>query len=305
MKSLITVILCLLSVPIASCIGDGECDCSGNEVKNLKEVSFKGFIYPDKSVKSSATIPSGIRAVVIAYQSGDNPVSKSCYPATPLSVVSDQNGNLLIESENPLLMPVGNYDFYAFSSNSGNKEGFELKAGKLSGLTNGKDYLWAAKKETSVNSSTYVTFDFIHKCTAIVLNFFAGNGVDSLFVTNVLAAKSSDTGELLLSSGEITPSRTLSTIMEKVAVFENTCQWIMIPLSGIAELPLIIDAVVKIGKSTEYKRFKTSLQIENNKFMAGTLYKYMIIIDTESITLGNTVISEWAGICLENIYARE
>lgn len=305
MKSRITAILLLLSLPVISCIDDDECDCCGNESEEMKSVSFNGVINSANTVKSSMTITSGIRAVIIAYESGDNPVSKSCYPATPLTVVSDQNGNLLFENERSLLMPVGNYDFYSISLNSHSHEKFELEDGKLKGLINGRDYLWAAQKEMVINNSTNVTFDFRHKAVSIVLNFLAGNGIDSLCVTNVLAAMSQGEGELLLSSGEIAPSLALSSRMEKVEVFKNTCRWIMLPLSGVSELPIIIEAYIHTGDRAELKRFVTSLPIENKNFSAGTLYKYLIQIEAESLSLGNTVVSEWAGICLDNIIVRE
>lgn len=305
MKSFITAILLLLSLLAISCIDEDECDCQKNELKMMKSISFKGVLYQDKAVKSSMAIPSGIRAVIIAYESGDNPVSKSCYPATPLIVVSDQNGNLLSENKKSLLMPVGNYDFYSISLNSDNQEKLEIESGRLKGLINGKDYLWAAKKEMVVNHSINIAFDFTHKATAIVLNFFAGDGIDSLCVTTVLAAKSIDGGEMLLSSGEITPSRSLSDRMEQVEIFDNSCRWIMLPLSGVTELPLVIEAVLKTGDGVEFKRFVTSLPIENKKYAAGTLYNYTILVDAESLSLGNTAISEWATICLDNIFVKE
>lgn len=305
MKAQITAILLLLSLPVMSCIDEDECDCCGNESEKLKSVSFKGVINSDNSVKSSMTIPSGIRAVIIAYESGDNPASKSCYPATPLTVVSDQNGNLLIENEIPLLMPVGSYDFYAISLNSDNQEKFGLEAGKLRGLINGTDYLWTTKKEMVINNSTNVTFDFRHKAVAIELDFFAGNGIDSFSVTNVMAAMSIEGGELLLSSGEITPSVALSSEMEKVKVSKNRCRWIMLPLSGVSELPLIIEVFLRTGDRDELKRFVSSLPIENRNYKAGTLYRYLINIEAESLSLGNATVSEWAGVCLDNIIVRE
>lgn len=305
MKSQITAILLLLSLPVVSCIDEDECDCCGNELKRMKSISFNGVINSDNAVKSSMTIPSGIRAVIIAYESGDNPASKSCYPATPLIVVSDQNGNLLIESECPLLMPVGSYDFYAVSINSDNQEKFGLEAGKLRGLINGTDYLWATKKEMVINNSTNVTFDFRHKAVAIELDFFAGNGIDSLSVINVLAAMSVEGGELLLSSGEITPSASLSSGMGKVGVYRNTCSWIMLPLSGVSELPLIIEASLRAGDKTELKRFVTTLPIENRNYKAGTLYRYLIQVEAESLSLGNATVSEWVGVCLDNIIVGE
>ncbi|MDD3033327.1 MAG: fimbrillin family protein [Bacteroidales bacterium] len=304
MKFQITAIL-ILSLSVISCIDEDGCDCCDKESEKMKSVSFKGVVNSDNAVKSSMTIPSGIRAVIIAYESGDNPASKSCYPATPLKVVSDQYGNLLIENETPLLMPVGNYDFYAISLNSDNQEKFEFESGKLKGLINGTDYLWATKKEVVINNTTNVTFDFRHKAVAIELDFFAGNGIDSLSVTSILASMSIEGGELLLSSGEITPSIALSSRMERVEIFKNTCRWIMLPLSGVRELPLKIEAYLRTGDRGELKRFVTSLPIENRKYTAGTLYKYLIQVEAESLSLGNTAVTEWTGICLDNMIVNE
>lgn len=305
MKFQITAILLLLCLSVISCIDDDKCDCCGKDSEEMKSVSFKGGINSANSVKSSKTIPAGIRAVILAYESGDNPVSKSCYPATPLSVVSDQSGNLVIENESPLFMPVGNYDFYAISLNSDNREKFKFDAGKLEGLTNGTDYLWATKKEIVIKNSTNVTFDFTHKAVAIELDLFAGDGIDSLYVTNFLTSMSVDGGELLLSSGEITPSLALSSMMIKVEVTNNTCRWIMLPLSGISELPIIIEAILQKGDGVESKRFASALPIVNKNYTAGRLYKYLIQVDADSLSFCNTSVSEWAGISLDNIIVRE
>lgn len=305
MKSQITAILLLLFLPVISCIDDDKCDCCGKDSEEMKSVSFKGVIFSAISVKSSKTIPAGIRAVILAYESGDNPVIKSCYPATPLTVISDQNGNLVIENESPLFMPVGNYDFYAISINSGNQEKFEFDAGKIKGLMNGTDYLWATKKEIVINNSTNVTFDFIHKAVAIELDFIAGNGIDYLYITNVQTAMSADGGELMLSSGEITPSLALSSLMKKLDVINNTCRWIMLPLSGLSELPIIIEAILQKGDKVESKRFATSLPIVNRNYKAGTLYKYFIQVEADSLSFGNTAVSEWAEISMDNIIVRE
>ncbi|MEA5005969.1 hypothetical protein SDC9_132325 [bioreactor metagenome] len=305
MRSIVTAMFFLISLPIISCIEDDECKCSVNNSKTMTSVTFKGVIDPDTAVKSSMTIPSGIRAIILAYESGDNPVNKSCYPATPLTVISDQNGNLLIENEPSLFMPVGNYDFYAISSNSHYYEEFEIKNGKLRGLKNGKDYLWATKKEMLVNNSTKVTFEFAHKAVAIVINFFAGHGVDSLLITNVSVSKSLEDGELALSSGLITPSTTLSKQTAMVEVYENSCRWIMLPLSGPSEMPVIIDAIVIKGNIKETRRYESSLPIEKGIFKEGTMYNYIISVDAESLSLGKAIITEWKSICMDNILVIE
>lgn len=119
------------------------------------------------------------------------------------------------------------------------------------------------KKEIVIKNSTNVTFDFTHKAVAIELDLFAGNGIDSLYVTTILTSMSKDGGELLLSSGEISPSLALSSMMIKVDVINNTCRWIMLPLSGISELPIIIEAILQKGDGVESKRFASALPIVN------------------------------------------
>lgn len=149
MKSQITAILLLSSYPSYHASMMTSVIAVAKTPEEMKSVSFKGVIFSAISVKSSKTIPAGIRAVILAYESGDNPVIKSCYPATPLTVISDQNGNLVIENESPLFMPVGNYDFYAISINSGNQEKFEFDAGKIKGLMNGTELFMGYKKRDS------------------------------------------------------------------------------------------------------------------------------------------------------------
>ncbi len=304
MKLVSVAIILIGTFSSLSCIKEDNDNCRQCENKLIK-VSFKGSYMREGTTKSSSLMPEGIESIILAYNAGDNPTKKSIYPGTPLFVKSDINGYLTVNNDKNIMMPTGDYDFYAISTNSSFMESLILRDGVYEGLTNGKDYLWASQKEMKIKSETDITFNFEHKATAFTLNFYSGKGIDSLFISKIFLNQCLEGGKLSLLTGKIIPSNCLSAEIITVKAENNSCKWIMLPLSGKIDIPIIVDVIMQINGKIISKKIGTSIPAMDNGFLEGVIYVFNIIVDAESISFSQTSVEEWNEEKCANLYFNE
>jgi len=284
---------------------DDSCNCSPLQVDSMRFVSFCGTYSLTMSTKSSSIIPLGIEALILAYEAGDNPITKSTYPGTPIQATSDTNGTLVLNNGGGLLMPAGNYDFYSVSSNSALSSEITFNKGVSNRLSNGIDYLWASKTNTSVASNTNVTLEFEHKATAIALEIVAGYGVETLSVKSIKIGRSNDGASLHISSGFIPVASDISGEMYEMSLYYNKGISIMLPLAEGIQIPIEVVADVRCGNNIISNIYKASIPSQAGGYQSGTIYLFKASIDVNSISFNNALLNEWNEESLETIFINE
>jgi len=286
----------MIAALLTSC-GNLECDICDEKQTTGYCVTFNGSV--GIQTKSGSYFSEGIKGLVYAYGSGDNPRSSKSYPGTPIVTISDDGGNLFNETN--LFMPKGEYDFYSISENKTNVPTIQFTDGISGSLRNGIDYMWAKKSENIVQN-TAVAFLFEHKAACISINVKEGTGVTGITLKSIkIALPDSTLSVMTLGTGEIVKSKSISSQLKEITISGLSSSAVILPLEESINLPFEIIADIKIGTEIFTSRKYTGvLKSPATGFSGGTIYKYSATVNASSISFTNAVIEDWKQIDIGN-----
>jgi len=296
-----------------SCVKERCCSCespSGKESSMLM-VSFGCEFEAIKATKSeSHPLPHGIKTTIYAYSSGEDPLSRSPYPGTPVTAVSDRSGGLAITDQELLFLPYGEYDFYSVSANCSTMRGVSFTEGLSTPLNNGDDYLWAGRKEVEIKSNTQLILRFRHSQALISITISKGEQADSIGIIRALLYPPQKGGRMRLSTGEIGAAQ--STEKQGVSLIRHSdpervvLNYIILPLAE--GIPLMVELETDIfywgGKVINESRVGT-LPMPKGGYRAGYRYNYKASVADKELIFNAATVNEWVYEAPFNIEIRE
>lgn len=286
-------IIMLVIIFLLSCTKEECINCNKQTDTTLLCLTFAAeYAVPTKS----EIFPAGVMTKVFMYNQGDNPATKAIYPGMPKVATSDQSGFLNFGNENALFIPGGSYDFYSISTNTANLFGANFENGKSQPLKNGIDYLWASKKNVTINTNTNIPFSYSHRATGIRFTVNAGSNVENMVIRSIRIGQSNEGAIMNLADGIIPPANKLSTEMAVMSVSGNTGTYIMLPLQENIGIPVevYIDAIIA-GTAVVNKKYTAIIPSVTGGFQGGTLHNYTATIGSNSsiIQLMSSLVEDW------------
>lgn len=279
----------LLITSMSSCIKDQDCSAC-NETDNNKDLLCVTFNATNPLQTKSNPFPNNLKAFIYAYYSGENPLTKSAYPGTPVLAISN-NSNLVLQ--NDLFVASGTYDFYSVSANKENWEGITFTNGTSDELKNNIDYLWASKKGVQINTNKQITLDFSHQACLININLIADNSsIEELIIKRIrVSLPNPQNSTMDLISGTIRPSNGILGLSD-IAYTSNKSSWIMLPLQQGIAIPIEITVDYKMGSQIIKNKIYTT-ELPPNGFLPGNAYTYHAAIGSTGIVFKNATIEDW------------
>lgn len=258
------------------------------EEEKMEAVRFLASYQEEVVTKAPAPFTVGNKSTIIAYKSGESPLSSTPSAGTPLEATSATGG--VLTPTTPLYLPKGSYDFYSVSQNTATAPGITFTSGVSAQLANNKDYLWAIV--TSVNEGGTVGFSYSHKAVGIEINITQGSGISGLTVTSIkfTPAKADASSKMSLATGEIGKAAQKDVLTE-MALSGSKGSYIMVPLGSVS-LDIEITANLTIGgiPVTGKKYLAT---IPARSYEGGTLYTLNLSVSATSLAFTSTVLQDW------------
>lgn len=271
-------------------------------VENGKMEAVRFFASYEGEIATKATNPFtvGYKSTIIAYQSGESPLTSTPMAGTPLEATSSTGS--VLTPENPLYVPKGIYDFYSVSLNSTVSPGITFTSGVSAQLANNKDYLWA--KVPSVNEGGNVEFAYRHKAVGIEINLSQGSGISGLTVTSIkfTPSKADASSKMSLAAGEIGKAAQKDVLTE-MALSGSKGSYIMVPLGSLS-LDIEITANLTIG-GTPVTGKKYLASIPARSYEGGTLYTLNLSVSATSLTFTSTVLEDWTSQTITGVTLTE
>lgn len=291
-------------------IGASMSSCSQDEIYNITicpnpdhsstdsiqkgnaNVNFRALVYPLMTTRSAADpspIAQNVTADIYPYATNGALLNSKAYTATSAGALSPTTGGKMD-------LPIGSYIFYAVSTNTPTLPPAFTNWGATS-LQNNVDYLWASNEEVLNPSGIEVNLDFKHVATQIKVNITpASLTIDSVEYMSIYPASPSQC-TWSLSTGQISPSNTLSTTAVNMGFAETTTgylgSYIMMPYNGTKIMALTLSAYINGEPTPRIYTVKLPFYSGEQSFNAGNSYIYMFALSTSGIVYSGVTVSPW------------
>lgn len=253
-----------------------------------RQILFYATYLEGLETRGSTTFLEGNRAQIFAYTSNESPTLGSFVDGTPLFATAKTGGEL--QTDAPLYLPKGAYDFYSLSLNSSEEPALNFESGTSTPLENGIDYLWA--KSELDEAGSVVSFAFSHSATKVEIEILKGEGIDNLEVNTIRLTPSlvSSATTMELSSGVIVAAQNTASLLSLTPT-NNSVSYIMVPLEQSA-IDIEISASLTIGQ-VEVENKEYSAQLPSSSYDAGKLYKIKLIVKANALEFLGSTVEEW------------
>lgn len=275
MKKFVSLLVTGVALPLA-CI---------KPVNNPHQEHYLQFIsYGTPVTKGQIPFSVGNRSSIMVFES-----ESLCgyLGGTPVIAIGGSDGELVPQKSVALLK--GIYDIYSVSLNSSQNPSLVFENGLSTELENGRDYLWAAQKNVTVNCDRIIVFNYKRLAALVTLKVKADTSVKNLLIRDMrLSIPKTDSIIMNLSQGVINSSNASGSLISLNGSGSER-SIIILPKEGSTYLEIEVDATIN-GLVVTEKKYCAVLDIE---FTSGNSYEIELEILSDKIAAVTTTVSVW------------
>lgn len=275
MKKFVSLLLTGIFVTL-SCIKPGD--------NSPKEHYLKFLSYGGPVTKGQIPFTTGNRSSILVFEA-----DSLCgyFGGTPVLATGVADGELV--TQNSIALVKGCYDIYSVSLNNSQDPSMVFENGLSTELENGRDYLWAAQKNITVNSDKVIVFNYRRLASLVTLKVKADTSIKNLIIRDMkLSAPKTDSIYMNLSQGIINRSNASGSLISLNGSGSERSV-IIVPKEGSTYLEIEVDATIN-GLDVTEKKYSAVLDIE---FTSGNSYQIELEIVSDKIAVVTTTVSEW------------
>lgn|GEM_PF-6448033 len=244
---------------------------------------YKCYLENSSSTDSKSNqIPEIGFAANLFVSNKENINNQLIEPITVTTVASSGE----MTSSAPIYLPLGEYQFTAFSTNGAATNGLQINGESAISLQNGKDYLIAVVNSNIEETNIHLNFKHLSSLLDIVVETIDGASVS----LNEMKITLPDCTESQLDhiNQRITSTQTLLPL-SSVSGIGNTRSLMILPCTSAIMIELNVSGIVN-GDTFSSKIFRCTIQ---PPFMGGCKYSIKLTINPLAGITAGVSIEEW------------
>lgn len=274
------ILICIYSITLLTMLST-LWSCTKEKIGEYR--LYKCYLDNSSSTNSKSNqIPEIGFAANLFISNKENINNQLIEPTTVTTIASSGE----MTSSAPIYLPLGEYQFTAFSTNGEAINGLDISGESAISLQNGKDYLLAVVNSNFEETNIHLNFKHLSSLLDIVVETIDGASIS----LNEMKITLPDCNESLLdrTNQRITSTHTLLPL-SSVAGSGNTRSLMILPCTSAIMIELNVSGIVN-GDSFSSKIFRCSIQ---PPFIGGCKYSIKLTINPLIGIAAGISIDEW------------